>query len=116
MDNVNDILSSGREVEVQDKNGKLLVVKVNKVSHLKGATLVSAYENDLRFVMLVTGKTEKELEEISEDGFYDLLEVGHELNSKTLTRALESRAKKLGNPIYQKFLKEASSLTSSLGD
>lgn len=112
-----EVIAGGRDVSITDAEGKSSTIKVKKISHLKGSSIVSAYESDLSFAMLVTGKTEAELEkEVSEDSFYHIVDVGRVINQSTIKRALDSRAKKLQNPEYQAFLKAASSLTSSLGE
>ena len=114
MDNTNEVLLGGRMINATDLNGKSSEIKVKKVSHLKGSNLIASYEDDLQFAMMVTGFSESELEKFSEESFYNIVDTGHEINEKTISRALDSRAKKLSNPKYQSYLKEASSLTSFL--
>jgi len=114
--NPNETLLGGRDIEVTDKKGNALEpIKVKKVSHLKGSKLVEAYGDDAKMVMLTTGKKESELEDLSEDSFYDLLDTSHELNKTSIDRALGSQVKKLENPNFKKMFQQASSLTSSTG-
>lgn len=116
MQDVNQILLGGQEIEVTDLEGKKRTIKVKKVSHLKGANLIAAYENDEALAKLVTDLTVEELENLTEDSFYDVVDTGLALNEKTMNRAMGSRAKKLQNQAYQEFLRQASTFTSSLGE
>lgn len=113
MANDNEILMGGREITItKAADNSTSTVKIKKVSHLRGAKLVEAYGDDAALASLVSGLSEEELSDLTEDSFYDIVDTGHEINDKTLTRALESQSKKLQNPAFQKMFQQASTLTS----
>lgn len=109
----NTILLGHKEIKAKYQDGSKGEIQVKIVSHLKSEELANCFDDALALLELTTGLKEPELEKLTAETYFTLIDTAREVNAHILELLVKSDQKKMLLPEYQELLKVSISLASA---